>query len=94
MAAIALGYGWLVGGWPFFAVSGTILGGVLILFGSKWYVLLRQQVVGLDRIAWGLASFLVAAFISLWKAGLPQRWLTRFRPPRPEARSVAARQGP
>jgi hypothetical protein len=80
MAAIALGYGWLVGGWPFFAVSGTILGGVLILFGSKWYVLLRQQVVGLDRIAWGLASFLLAALISLWKAGLLQRWGAKARP--------------
>jgi hypothetical protein len=79
MAAIALGYGLLVGGRLFYAASGTILGSVLILFGSKWYWLLRQQVVGLDRIAWGLASFLVAAFISLWKAGVPQRWRIRAR---------------
>ncbi len=70
-----------------------ILGSVLLLFGSKWYVLLRQQVVGLDRIALGLASFLVAALISLWKAGLPQRWMARARPPGAEARPATARQG-
>jgi hypothetical protein len=84
-AAIAAGYGVLVGGWPFFAVSGAILAGILALFGSRGYLLLRQQVAGLDRIAWGLASFLVAALISLWKAGLPQRWLAKGQPPDPAA---------
>jgi hypothetical protein len=80
LAAVAAGYGFLVGGWPFFATSGAILATVLALFGSRGYVILRQQVVGLDRIAWGLASFLLAALISLWKAGLLQRWCAKARP--------------
>lgn len=79
LATVALGYGLLVGGRAFFAVSGAILLAVLSLFGSRGYVVLRQQVVGLDRIALGLASFLVAAWISLWKAGLAQRWLAKVR---------------
>ena len=49
------------------------------MIGARGYLLVRQWVVGLDRIAWGLASFLVAAAISLWKAGLPQRWRARKR---------------
>jgi hypothetical protein len=80
LAAVAAGYGYLAGGWPFQATSGAILIAVLAMFGSGWYAVLRRQVVGLDRIAWGLASFLVAATISLGKAGLLRRWLDKARP--------------
>jgi hypothetical protein len=79
MAAVAAGYGYACGGLPYYAVSGAILGGALAVLASRGYLLLRQSVAGLDRIAWGLASFLVAAAISLWKAGLPQRWRARRR---------------
>jgi hypothetical protein len=80
IAVIALIYGRLVGGWPFYAVSGSIAMVLSVIFGGRFYVALRQHVSGLDRIAWGLASFLVAAIISLWKAGVPQRWLAKRAP--------------
>ncbi len=73
IAMIAAGYGVLVGGWAFFGIAGAILAGLLLIFGSKGYLLLRQQVSGLDRISLGLASFLIATLISLWKAGVPRR---------------------
>jgi hypothetical protein len=93
MASTAAAYGLLAGGWPFFAIAGAILAGLMAVFGSRGYLLLRQQVAGLDRIAWGLASFLVAALISLGKAGLPRRLLTRDRPlPAPEP--ATGTQGP
>jgi hypothetical protein len=89
LSSVAAGYGFLVGGRPFFATSGLILAGVLALLGSRGYALLRPQVAGLDRIALGLASFLVAALISLWKAGLLQCWLARaWRPARAPSPSV------
>ena len=94
MAAVACGYGLVVGGWPFYAISGTILAGVLAVFGHRGYLLLRQQVVGLDRIAWGLASFLVAASISLWKAGVPRRRPGKGRLPGPSPEPATIQQGP
>src|SRR5579871_3896910 len=80
LAAMAMIYGHIAGGWAFHAVAAGIVAGVMSLFGSGWYALLRRQVAGLDRIAWGLASFAVAALISLGKAGLLRRWLERARP--------------
>jgi hypothetical protein len=77
VAVLAVVYARLVGGWPFYAVSGSIAGLLLAIFGGRIYVVLRQQVAGLDRIAWGLASFMVAALISLWKAGAFRKWLDR-----------------
>ena len=94
LAAVAVGYGLIVGGWAYFAASGAILAGVLAVFGHRGYLLLRQQVVGLDRIAWGLASFAVAALISLWKAGVPQRWKAKGRPANAEPRPAPGPQGP
>ncbi len=94
IAAVAVGYGVVVGGWPFFAASGVILASLLIAFGSKGYLNLRQQLAGLDRIALGLASFLLAALISLGKAGLLRRWLPKSRFHRPEVQTVSADPGP
>lgn len=48
------------------------LGAVTV--GSRWYILFRHRVAGLDRIAVGLASFLVAIVISLTKAGVFRPW--------------------
>jgi hypothetical protein len=81
-ALVAAGYGYAVGGLPYYLASGAILGGGLAVFGSRGYLLLRQRVAGLDRIALGLASFLIAALISLRKAGLARRWFPTGRPPR------------
>ncbi len=95
IAAVAAGYGALVGGWPFLAIAGAILAGLGLMFGSKGYLLLRQQVPGLDRITLGLGSFLVAALISLWKAGITPRWLSaKLHPPRADPRAATGRPGP
>ncbi len=88
-AAVAAGYGYAFGGVPFYLASGAILGAVLAVLGSRGYLLLRLRVAGLDRIAWGLASFLVAAAVSLRKAGLPRRWFPRPEPPGVEAPPMA-----
>ena len=82
VAAVAAAYAVVAGGRVFWGVAGLIVVGGALSVGSKGYVLLRQHVAGLDRISVGLASFAVAILISLWKAGLPQRWLTS-KPPSP-----------
>ena len=83
IAAVAAVYGAIGGGWIFFAITALILSGAGVVFGSKGYLLLRRHVAGLDRISIGLASFLVATAISLWKAGVPQRWrILKPRTPR------------
>jgi hypothetical protein len=47
--------------------------------GLQAYVQLRKVVVGLDQIAWGLLFFLLAAAISLRKAGIwPGAWSGRY----------------
>lgn len=89
VAAVAAAYGLLVRGWAFAAIAGAILAGFPLVVGSRAYLALRQHVAGLDRIAVGLASFLVATLISLGKAGVPRRWLAaRAHPP-----TVAPRPG-
>ncbi|WP_435009723.1 hypothetical protein P12x_000971 [Tundrisphaera lichenicola] len=80
IALVALAYGVSFGGIPYYVVAGTILVGALGEFGLKWYLLARARVAGLDRIMLGLASFLVAAAISLRKAGLVPKWPVRKKP--------------
>ena len=93
VAVVAATYAAIGGGWFFGAIAGVIgaIGGVH--YGSKGYLLLRQHVAGLDRISVGLASFLIATAISLWKAGLPQRWLAA-RSPVPRADRPPSAVGP
>lgn len=80
---VAVGYGVLAGGWSFYAVAGVAFLGLGLIFGSQGYVELRQRLAGLDRIAIGLVSFLIATLISLGKAGLPRRRLAaKPHPPR------------
>ncbi len=79
VAIVAAGYGRLIGGRPAYVASAVSLGAWGVVFGGQGYATLRRSVVGLDHIAWGLASFLLAATITLAKAGaLPGplgRWL-------------------
>jgi hypothetical protein len=47
--------------------------------GWQTYAQLRKVVVGLDQIAWGLLFFLLAAAISLRKAGIwPGAWSGQY----------------
>jgi hypothetical protein len=76
---VAAAYGALVGNrWFLLAALGN-LGYWLAVSGGRAYGHLRQTLLGLDHIAWGVLSFLVAMLISLTKAGMPQRWLARRR---------------
>ncbi len=48
-------------------------------YGWQGYRQLRELIVGLDKIAWGGAFFLLAAILSLAKAGIWTRWCARRR---------------
>jgi len=63
------------------------VGGWLAFVGIRGYLYVRQFVAGLDRIAWGMAFFLLATLISLAKAGVLRRWIERK--PDPGDRSLA-----
>ncbi len=77
MALLSVGYGALVGERLYLKVAaGGFLSWCAVL-GGRSYAALRQAVGGLDQITLGLAFFLLAAGISLWKAGLVQKWLDR-----------------
>lgn len=67
---VALGYGLAIGNRLYLRAAAAMLALWLALVGWKGYLWLRHVVAGLDLIAWGLASFVVAALISLKKAGL------------------------
>ncbi|MHC5539268.1 hypothetical protein ACYOEI_13705 [Singulisphaera rosea] len=72
--AVALAYGTIVREPWLQATAKAIAGFWLAIVGWRAYLVLRQLVAGLDLIVWGLLSFLVAAAISLRKAGgLPKR---------------------
>jgi hypothetical protein len=49
----------------------------MTLIGLRGYLYARQFVAGLDRIAWGMAFFLLATLISLAKAGLLRKSIER-----------------
>lgn len=70
LACLAVSYGVIGGGRPFFVSAGLLAAGGSILYGSKGYLTLRTIVPGLDQIVLGLVSFLVAALISMTKAGI------------------------
>lgn len=77
-AAVAVGYGYLVGNRLYHTVAGVVFVCWLAARGWRVYLYLRQFMAGLDYIAWGLVSFLMAVFISLLKMGAPQRWYARW----------------
>ncbi|WP_406697157.1 hypothetical protein V5E97_39825 [Singulisphaera sp. Ch08] len=78
-AVVAVGYGISVGNRLYFAAAGAVLVSWLTVVGWRGYLLLRQLIAGLDLIAWGLVFFLVAALISLKKAGAFPRGIVRKR---------------
>lgn len=78
-AVVAFGYGSVLGSRLYRAAAGAALGLWVAAVGGRGYAHARQFVAGLDQIAWGLASFLLAALISLAKAGAFRRWATRRR---------------
>ena len=90
VAAVAVVYGYLVRIRLYYGVAGTVLVCWLATRGWRAYLYLRQFMAGLDYIAWGLASFLVAIWISLLKAGLPQRWLASSDKPADAATDAPA----
>jgi hypothetical protein len=77
MAAVLAGYGFWLGHRPALAVAALVLLGALGMAGWQGYRDLRQVVLGLDQIALGLASFALAALISLAKSGALARWRAR-----------------
>ncbi len=81
--AAGLAFGYLVGFRAYYASAAAVSGTWLAAAGWRGYILLRQLVAGLDLIAWGLAFFLLAALISLAKAGVLSRcrWAPHGAPP-------------
>jgi hypothetical protein len=77
LVAIAVGYGVLVGSRAYLVAASLGVGGWATLIGFRGYLYVRQFVAGLDRIAWGMAFFLLATLISLAKAGILRRWIER-----------------
>jgi hypothetical protein len=63
-----------------------------VTFGIRTYDVLRHYLLGIDQLAWGLLFFILAALISLRKAG----WLTWHKSPAPPPAIVdlAAPEGP
>lgn len=77
LAAVAVGYGLLVGHRAYLAAAAAGLGCWLTVAGWGVYGLIRRHVAGLDHITLGLASLALATAISLLKAGAWQRWHAR-----------------
>lgn len=78
-AAGALTYGLLTRTRTYQVIAALSAVGWLIVTGGEAYAVLRRTMAGLDHIAWGMAFFLLAALISLTKAGVIQAWLERLR---------------
>jgi hypothetical protein len=77
MAAALVGYGLLLRHRSSLTVAGMVVVCWLTMAGWQGYRFLRQLVLGLDYIVVSLALFAVAVLISLGKAGLLNRWMTR-----------------
>ncbi len=75
MLLVAATYGALVRNRWYWAASLVILLGWTATLGGRGYRSMRTTVAGLDQIALGLVCLLVGLLVSLWKLGVPQRWL-------------------
>ena len=84
VAAVLAAWGYLAGLRGLYA--GAALSGALwtAAHSGRLYLQLRHQVVGLNQLAWGLLFFLLAALISLVKAGFWQRNLNPRPPDAPQ----------
>lgn len=81
-AATAASYGWLLKSRVHVFDAGAILALWASIHGWRGYARARSTIGGLDHIVWGLVFFVLAALISLAKAGVLRRWSTRPRKPR------------
>jgi hypothetical protein len=70
LVLVAAGYGFVFGSRPHLYAATLSVAGWTVLVILRGYLEARQLVAGLDRIAWGMGFFLLAALISLAKAGL------------------------
>jgi hypothetical protein len=77
LVVIATSYGFLFGSRAHLLAATWSVAGWLALVGVRSFLEVRKYVAGLDRIAWGMAFFLLAMMISLAKAGLLRRWFER-----------------
>jgi hypothetical protein len=77
IAAIAGGYGHLLGYRLYLVNAAAIVTIWISLHGWRGYLTVRTLIAGLDQIALGLVSFLLAALISLGKTGALGRWIAR-----------------
>jgi hypothetical protein len=77
MALFAFGYARLSGHQLFVHAALACLGAWTIARAGQAYAAVKRNVVGLDAIALGLVFFVLAALISLGKAGLLGRWLSK-----------------
>ena len=75
IVAVAAGYGYLTRSRWFYATAAVALTASVSAFGVRGYDQLRHHIVGLGHLAWGLLCFLIAAAISVWKAGFMQQKL-------------------
>ncbi|HEY1784768.1 MAG TPA: hypothetical protein VGG30_04435 [Pirellulales bacterium] len=85
-------YGWLLGDRWCQASALVSLGVSIVVFAARGYEQLRPLLIGLDQLSLGVLFFVLAALISLSKAG----WLRlRLRPgPAPAAIDVGTPDGP
>jgi hypothetical protein len=79
LSATALGYGFIVHSRGYRIGAAMALGCWLAATGWQLYGSMRRFVIGIDQIAWGLAFFGLAAFISLVKAGAIHEWVSQWR---------------
>jgi hypothetical protein len=81
--AAAASYGLLLRRPLMLREAGVSLACWMIVMGLRGYVVLRQRVAGLDLIAWGMGFFVLAAAISMRKAGARPRDVA-WKPPQNE----------
>jgi hypothetical protein len=89
MVVLATGYGFLFDSRPFLIAATLSVGGWVMLVGFRGYLEMRQVVAGLDRIAWGMAFFILATIVSLAKGGLLRRRIQVDPKPEGGDRSLA-----
>ncbi len=93
LAVLLAGYGRLLGQRFSVAAAALIVVCWLSVAGGRGYGWLRQIVMGLDQIAWGLALFALAVLVSLGKSGLFGRWLAERRTVLPQTDAVRRDMG-
>jgi hypothetical protein len=90
LAGVLASYGWLLGDrWCLASALGAVAISIVV-FAARGYEQLRPLLIGLDQLSLGVLFFVLAALISLSKAG----WL-RLRPgPAPPAIDLGTPEGP